>query len=587
MKQIFHGLPAAPGIGIGNLFVYRSHRFHMEMGVIDYADNADQEWHQFSAAKARVDAELVQLGNAENTLVAEVFTAQRVILQDQTLLQAVHNAIFTEGQSALSATRNVVCDLAELFRNLGDEYFAGRSVDILDIGQRLLAHMGGPTVGVERLQAIPAQTILIASDLIPSELTQLPLDHVLGIALAESTPTAHSAILARTLGIPMACTLGDAILALPSGPAILDGDTGELLILPSAGELTKYQATQQQQVAKRASALAHAQEAAETTDGHLITILANVNSPEEITQVLTTGAAGVGLLRTEYLFQDRLAPPTFAEQYETYLALAKQLNGHQLTVRALDAGGDKPMKYLHHPLEANPFLGLRGIRLLLDQPELLRTQFRALYHVALSTQGTVEIRFMLPMISAVDEMRAARRLLQAVIEEEVERNHGPQRNTKTDTASASLHVAQTIKIGAMIEIPSAALIAPRLAKYVDFFSIGTNDLAQYVLATDRTNASVAALADPMHPSVIQLIKLTCDAGLAAAIPVSICGEMSGDPLAVPLLLGLGLTELSAPLPAVPLVKEAVRNCTLAAARVMAMQSLHCADAQDVRALLTG
>jgi phosphoenolpyruvate-protein kinase (PTS system EI component) len=211
---------------------------------------------------------------------------------------------------------------------------------------------------------------------------------------------------------------------------------------------------------------------------------------------------------------------------------------------------------------------LRGIRLLLHQPALLRTQFRALYRVAVILEGTLEMRFMLPMISAVEEVRAVRRLLNEVITEE---------------SAATRAVA--IKIGAMIEIPSAALVAPRLANYVDFFSIGTNDLAQYALATDRTNASVAALADPLHPAVLQLIKLTCDAAAAAQIPVSICGELSGDPQAVPLLLGLGLTELSAPLPAVPLVKEAVRNCTLTAARQLAMKALHCDDARDVRALL--
>ncbi len=568
MQKIFHGLPAAPGIGIGTLFIYRSHRFNLETVAIEHADDADAEWQRFLVAKTAVDEALVQLGHAENTLIAEVFSAQRVILQDQTLLQAVHEAIFSEKQSALSATRYVICELAELFRNLGDEYFAGRSVDIVDIGQRLLAHMGGPITGTHQLQTIPPQSILVATDLIPSELTQLPHHHVLGIALAESTPTAHSAILARTLGIPMVCTLGDAILTLAIEPAILDGEAGTLLITPTADELSNYRATRARQEAHQATALAHAQEAAITSEGVAIAVLANINNPEELAQLHATGADGVGLLRTEYLFQNRLTAPTVDEQYALYLALAQQLQGQQLTVRALDAGGDKPMQYLHHPHEENPFLGLRGIRLLLHQPALLRTQFRALYRVAVTLEGRLEIRFMLPMISAVEEVRAVRRLLNEVSAQE----------------SATTH-AVALKIGAMIEIPSAALVAQRLANYVDFFSIGTNDLAQYTLATDRTNAHVAALADPLHPAVLQLIKLTCDAASAAQIPVSICGELSGDPHAVPLLLGLGLTELSAPLPAVPLVKEAVRNCTLAAARQLATQALHCDDARDVRALL--
>lgn len=581
MKETFQGIPAAPGIGIGNLFIYQSFRFHMESEVIEYAKDAEAEWQTFLNAKEQVDEELAELGKAENTLIAEVFSAQRVILQDQTLIQAIHEAIHMEKQSALSATRHVICELAELFRNLGDDYFAGRSVDILDIGQRLLAHMGGPVTGAQQLQTIPPQSILVAIDLIPSELTQLPHDHIQGIALAESTPTAHSAILARTLGIPMACALGEAILNLIDGQAILDGDTGELLIIPNAGELTRYQATQEKQAAERASALEHASETATTHDHVTIMVLANINSPDEIAQLHGTGADGVGLLRTEYLFQNRLTAPTVEEQFIVYLELAQQMRGCPLTVRALDAGGDKPMQYLHHHHEENPFLGLRGIRLLLHEPNLLRTQFRALYRVAMALEDELEIRFMLPMISAVEEVRAVRALLNDVIEEETH-------TTSHDTSHApSSHDASKVmmKIGAMIEIPSAALIAQRLATYVDFFSIGTNDLAQYTLATDRTNASVAALADPLHPAVLQLIKLTCDAASSANIPISICGEISGDPHAVPLLLGLGLTELSAPLPAVPLVKEAVRACTYATTKALAERALRCDGAVDVRALL--
>lgn len=569
MKKIFQGLPAAPGIGIGQIFIYRSHRLQLETALIEYAQDAPSEWQQFLAAKEAVDHELIELGNAQNTLIAEVFSAQRVILQDQTLLQAIHDAVHNDNQSALSATRHVICELAELFRNLGDEYFAGRSIDILDIGQRLLAHMGGPTVGIQQLQGIPPHSILIAIDLSPTELTQLPHNHIQGIALAESTPTAHSAILARTMSIPMACALGDGILTLDEGEAILDGDSGELLIVPSAGERTHYRATQQKQAAERASALEHATESATTQDHVTIHVLANINNPHEIAQLHATGADGVGLLRTEYLFQNRLTAPTVEEQFMVYLELAQQMHGRPLTVRALDAGGDKPMQYLHHHHEENPFLGLRGIRLLLYQPDLLRTQFQALYRVAVAMEHVLEIRFMLPMISALEEIKSARALLKQVIDEESANK--PQ---------------LLLKIGAMIEIPSAALIASRLAPYVDFFSIGTNDLAQYTLATDRTNASVAALADPLHPAVLQLIKFTCDAATAAQIPVSICGEISGEPNAVPLLLGLGLTELSAPLPAVPLVKEAVRECTFATTKALAAEALQCDDARAVRALIT-
>ena len=274
-------------------------------------------------------------------------------------------------------------------------------------------------------------------------------------------------------------------------------------------------------------------------------------------------------MRTEYLFQQRAAPPTLEEQYAIYLALASQLKGAQFTVRALDAGGDKPMRYLHHAHEENPFLGLRGLRLLLAEPQLLATQFRALYRVAMTLQGEVSVRFMLPMVSSIEEVHAAKQLLAAVLAEE----------------GANERVVQPLPIGAMIEVPSAALTARLIADCVDFLSIGTNDLAQYTLATDRTNASVATLADPLHPAVLQLIALTCQAGVAAGIPVSICGEVSGDLAALPLLLGLGLTEISAPLPAVPRINAGIRQWQLADCRALALRALSCGNAQAVRDLL--
>ena len=570
MPISFHGLPAAPGIGIGTLFIYRSLHLGAEAPTVEHVADPTQEWARLLLVTAHVDQELAVLSGTENSLVAEVFSAQRAILQDQTLLQALQKAIVEEGQSALSATHQVIYDLIQLFRNLGDEYFAGRAIDILDIGQRLLTHLGAPQANRQRLQTLPPQSILVATDLTPSELTDLAFSPVVGIALAESTPTAHSAILARSMGIPMVCGVGGAILTVPAASAaVLDGNAGKLVLLPSATELADYQAAQARQVAVHAAAVAHAQEPAQTQDGIRIPILANANQPDEVALAKIAGADGVGLLRTEYLFQHRAAPPTLEEQYAIYLALASQLRGAQFTVRALDAGGDKPVRYLHHAHEENPFLGLRGLRLLLAEPQLLQTQFRALYQVAVALQGDVSVRFMLPMVSSVEEVHAVQQLLATVMAEE----------------GASDHLVKPLPIGVMIEVPSAALTARPIAALVDFLSIGTNDLAQYTLATDRTNANVAALADPLHPAVLQLIELTCQAGAAAGIPVSICGEVSGDLAALPLLLGLGLTEISAPLPAVPLIKAGVRQLQMADCRALALRALGCGSAQAVRDLL--
>lgn len=574
MTVLFHGLPAAPGIGIGNLFIHRPWRPVTTLSP-QTADDPTLEWQQFLAAQQAVDQELATLAADENTLIAEIFTAQRAILQDQTFTHAVQQAIFQEQQNVLAATHMVIHHFADMFRNLGDEYFAGRAVDVLDIGHRLLKQMGAPVFELQQMRQIPAGTILIARDVTFSEITQMPLAQIVGIALAESTPTAHSAILARSLGIPMICTLGDTILHLSSSQsAVIDGDVGCLLVEPTLAELATYQTKRQAQAANRASAVEHAHEPAYTQDGLLMPVLANANNPEDVTQARLNGADGVGLLRTEYLFQNRTDPPTFDEQYDTYLYFARQMSGRQLTVRAFDIGGDKPMPYLIHSHEANPFLGLRGIRLLLAKPELISTQYRALWHVAQALREQIDLRFMLPMISTVGEVRAVRALLA-----EVEASEG-------ENLPPTNHVvAPPIKIGIMIEVPSAALLADRIAPLVDFFSIGTNDLAQYVLATDRTNSSVAALADPLHPAVLRLIQLTCQAGAAAGIPVSICGEIGGDPAAIPLLLGLGLNELSVPVPAIPLVKVAVRRFTKAACCTLADRALCCEDGNSVHALL--
>lgn len=588
MTHLIHGLPAAPGVGIGRLFIYRSWQMATPMPTAR-ATEPQVEWQAFVAAQQAVDAELSALISADNRLIGEVFAAQQMILHDQTFVQAIQEAIFQERKPLLAATQSVINHLADLFRNLDDEYFASRATDLVDIGQRLLQQMGAPNREAQSALPMTPGTILLARDITFSELTQLPFAYIVGIALAESTPTAHSAILARSLGIPLVCAMGETILQVsPQQTAVIDGYEGWLLVEPALDELTTYRAKRQTLAADRASAVEHAHEPARTQDGLVLPVLANANNPEDVVQACAQGADGVGLLRTEYLFQHRIDPPTLEEQFDTYRYFAQQIGCRQLTVRAFDIGGDKPMPYLIHSHEANPFLGLRGTRLLLAKPDLLVTQYRALWQVAHSltttapgtsvdAERTVELRFMLPMISTVEEVRLVRALLTTV---ETDTN-----GTHTTVAHTAPGYSPRIKIGVMIEVPSAALLADRMAPLVDFFSIGTNDLAQYVLATDRTNSSVAALADPLHPAVLRLIQLTCQAAAATGIPVSICGEIGGDPAAVPLLIGLGLTELSVPVPAVPLVKEAIRRTTQAACRALAEQALRCEDSSAVRALL--
>ncbi len=574
MNLLFRGLAAAPGIGIGQAVLYRTGHFALgppgapgdpSGAAPDVPPEPEREWRRFLAAQRAVDEELERLGQSAHSLVAEVFVAHRAILQDEMLVAAARRGVFDEGLPVAGATLQAVSEMAELLAALDDDYFAGRASDVLDIGQRLLAALGA-TERRPHLNALPPDTILLVDELTPSDTAQLRPESVQGIALAGGTPTAHPAILARSLGIPLVCGLGPGVLRLqPQRRTIVDGDAGLLIVDPSPAELRRYHAERQSRIEERAQAARHAHAPAVTRDGRRVRVLANANSPEEMISVRETGAEGVGLLRTEYLFQERAQPPSLAEQTDAYVCFLRQVEPGQLTVRALDAGGDKPVRFYAHPREDNPFLGLRGIRLLIETPELLRTQYHALQQAVQTVRAAgvaVEARFLLPMVTTLEELQVARGLLAGLDQ-----------------------TLPPLPLGVMVEVPSAALIARALAAHADFLSIGTNDLAQYTLASDRTHRSVGALADPLHPAVLQLIAQTCAAAETAGVPVSLCGELAGNIAAAPLLLGLGVQELSMPLPAVALVKEAVRRTTMDEARALAERALACADAASVRALL--
>lgn len=562
VSSTYRGYAAAAGVGIGVTLLYRTGHFTLERTSDVSTRHPDAEWRRFLAAQKSVDAELAQLAQGSNSLVAEVFAAHRTILQDQMLADAVRTAVYEDGRSAAGATFRAINELAALVSGLDDAYFAGRAADILDIGKRLLAQLGA-TAQRPRLDSLPDDTILVADDLTPSDVAQLQPESVRGIALAESTPTAHSAILARSLGIPMVCGLGDECLrTLTRRPAIVDGDRGLLIVNPDGPTVRYYHAERQSVIEERALAARHAHEPAFTRDGVRIPVLANANSPDDVRGVTQCGAEGIGLLRTEYLFEGRQQAPTVNEQADAYALFLRQVGSGPLTVRALDAGGDKPVRFVNHPREENPFLGLRGLRLLLVNPELLRTQYRALQLAARAVGATGQARLLLPMVTTLQEVLDVRALVADC--------HGD---------------LPPLPLGVMVEVPSSALIAGRIAPHVDFFSIGTNDLAQYTFASDRTHRSVGALANPLHPAVLRLIEMTCRAGQEAGVPVSLCGEMGGDPTVTPLLLGLGVQELSAALPNVALVKEAVRRTTLTECRMLAQRALECADADAVRSLL--
>jgi multiphosphoryl transfer protein len=568
VQHIFSGLPAAPGIGVGILYIYnplpqRSKRTAKTQRKSPPA----QEWEQFLVARQRVDEELAHLSQLGNTLLSDIFHVHHEILHDKTLTESVQGAI-ESGVSAFVATQQAFAEQVQIFQNLSDAYFASRAADIRDVGQRLLAYLDGVSLA-QQLDELPPNTILLADDLTAFDTTHLSVKHVTGIALAGSAPTAHTSILARSLGLPLICALGPAILQLEEGQrAIVDGIQGRLFIEPDEETLLGYQEMQERLRHFRIAAEAHTHEPAITADGCRVPIRANINSREDVLLVSNIGADGVGLLRTEYLFQQRTTPPSVETQIEAYREIMHHFPGEIFTVRLLDIGGDKPVQYLPQPAEANPFLGVRGVRFLLQEPHILLDQLNALVQLSLQERGKTPIRILIPMVSKIVEVH---RVLSAL--------------EQVPNMAAVRYPGGPLQIGIMVEVPAAALLADQFAPLVDFFSIGTNDLSQYTLAADRVNSAVAALASSLDPSVLRLIAMTCEAGEKAGISVSVCGEMAGDPSTIPLLLGLGVTEFSVATPSVALIKHAVRQTKMDQARQLAVQSLQCGRVQEVQQLI--
>lgn len=567
MQQILSGLPAAPGVGIGTTYVYRVANRRGE-GQPRPRVSLQAEWDRFMDAQQRVDQELLHLIQLGDPMMGDIFASHREILHDKTLTEMIYQGIVA-GLDASQSAREACGHLVQIFQELSDSYFASRATDIQDVSQRLMAHLDGVSLA-ERLRNLPPDTILIADELSPFDTAYLSPEQVRGVALSQSAPTAHTAILARSLGIPMICSLGAGVLNLDSGHlAIVDGMHGRIFINPDPETLNNYRETQHRLFHYRAMAEAQSHEDAVTQDGARVPVRLNVNSREDVLMTSVAGADGVGLLRTEYLFQKRTTPPSVAEQKEAYAEIAAHFPDRTMTVRLLDVGGDKPVHYLPQPPESNPFLGIRGIRLLLEHPHLLEQQLQALVALALDDPPVRFVRILVPFVSKVKEVQQVRQMLEQI-----------------PGAKGNLGRGKRIQLGVMIEVPAAAMLADKFAPLVDFFSIGTNDLSQYTLAADRVNSHVAALATPLDPAVLRLIARTCTAAAGEGIPVAVCGEMAGDPSVLPLLVGLGVSEVSVVSPSVALVKHAARQIHLEQARQLAAQALDCSRVQEVQQLLS-
>jgi phosphoenolpyruvate-protein phosphotransferase len=497
--------------------------------------------------------------NAIGSAQADIFKAHQELLEDPGLLEAA-DVLINEGKSAGFAWRAATESAATLFKSLGNALLAERAADLADVGQRVLKLILGVQ---DQAMELPEGAILIAEQLTPSQTAGLDTRKVLGFATVGGGATSHVAILARASGLPAICGLPVQVLGLANGTQVLlNADKGELHLDPDLAAIEQLQANRQRQQKRHQHELAHAALAACTRDGHHFEVTANIASLAEAEQAMTLGGEGVGLLRSEFLYLDRNHAPSHDEQASTYSAIARALGpARNLVVRTLDVGGDKPLAYVPMNSETNPFLGMRGIRLCLERPQLLRDQFKAI----LSSAGLARLHIMLPMVTQLSELRLAREML----EEE----------------ALALGLTERPKLGIMIEVPAAALMADLFAPEVDFFSIGTNDLTQYTLAMDRDHPRLASQADSFHPSVLRLIASTVKAAHAHGKWVGVCGAMASETLAVPLLLGLGVDELSVSVPLIPAIKAAVREVDLLDCQAIAQQVLGLESAEQVREAL--
>lgn len=551
------GIAASPGIAIGPLWHLRRRRLVVERTARDPRAEEGKLRSGIESARAELRDLYEEVKAKSGVGKASIFRAHEAFLDDPDLEREAVAAIRT-GTSAGWSWREVIDARAEELSKVEDPLVAGRAVDLRDVGQRVLRFLAESDNAQAQLPDYPV--ILIAEDLAPSDTAAIDPARVVGFATALGGGTSHTAIIARALGIPAMVGAGPAVLDQEQDDvAVLDGQSGTLWLDLSEEDLAAAAAAQRDIAALRDREYQTRYQPAMMRDGHRVEVAANIAAPEEAAAAVEAGAEGVGLMRTEFLFLGRDDPPGEDEQYEALAAMVRALNGLPLIVRTLDIGGDKNAPYIELPAEDNPFLGVRGIRLCLEQPHLFEPQLRAIYRA--SRLGPVSIMF--PMIARLEDLEQALEYA-----ERARRQVG----------------ADPIDTGIMIEVPSAVAMAPEFARRVQFFSIGTNDLTQYILAMDRTHPALAKQADALHPAVLRSIKTVVDAAVAAGIWVGVCGGIAGEPEGALILAGLGVRELSMTIPSVAAVKARLRSVDRAAVRRLADRALQCATANEVREL---
>ena len=561
------GIPASNGIGIGRALVYQEEDKSKEYtGKKIGETQLENEMTRFAEAVQIAGKKLEEAKIKASKILEEkdlqLFEAYMKVLGDPILNDMVRTNIQKQYLCAEASVLEAVDKIKAMFLTIDNDYMKQRAEDVENVGNYILdALLGRERVDLSQLEA---DTILIARDLTPADTVALDKARIKGFAIAKGGETSHTAIVARMLEIPAVVGCGENILKISSGETvILDGAAGTVLSNPDSEQLGFYMQEQQKYLAVQEEIGQLKEKPAVTIDGMRVELFGNIGKPEEALSVVEKGGQGIGLFRTEFLYMDRNQLPSEEEQFQAYKKAAESMGGMPCIIRTLDIGGDKQIKSLELPAEENPFLGYRAIRICLKEVEVFKTQLKAILRA--STYGTLKIMF--PMISGIEELRAAKKILDEV---------------KNDMDEKSIPYDRNIQVGIMIEIPSAAMTADILAKEADFFSIGTNDLCQYSLAVDRMNENVSYLYNPMHPGVLRLIKNVIEAGHEAGIKVGMCGEMASNVESAAVLLGLGLDEFSMAPSSIPYIKKAICNLTFEKAGDIAENVLKISDAAQIR-----
>ncbi|EDT6182759.1 TPA_asm: phosphoenolpyruvate-protein phosphotransferase PtsI [Salmonella enterica subsp. enterica serovar Abortusovis] len=550
------GILASPGIAFGKALLLKEDEIVIDRKKIS-ADKVDQEVERFLSGRAKASAQLEAIKTKAGETFGEekeaIFEGHIMLLEDEELEQEIIALIKDKHMTADAAAHEVIEGQATALEELDDEYLKERAADVRDIGKRLLRNILG--LAIIDLSAIQEEVILVAADLTPSETAQLNLQKVLGFITDAGGRTSHTSIMARSLELPAIVGTGSVTAQVKNGDyLILDAVNNQVYVNPTNDVIEQLRAVQEQVATEKAELAKLKDLPAITLDGHQVEVCANIGTVRDVEGAERNGAEGVGLYRTEFLFMDRDALPTEEEQFAAYKAVAEACGSQAVIVRTMDIGGDKELPYMNFPKEENPFLGWRAVRIAMDRKEILRDQVRAI----LRASAFGKLRIMFPMIISVEEVRALRKEIEIY---------------KQELRDEGKAFDESIEIGVMVETPAAATIARHLAKEVDFFSIGTNDLTQYTLAVDRGNDMISHLYQPMSPSVLNLIKQVIDASHAEGKWTGMCGELAGDERATLLLLGMDLDEFSMSAISIPRIKKIIRNTNFEDAKVLAEQAL--------------